>query len=68
MYTLYVERIDTNGCFHTEYEIPVVGIENYDSVVKVAKRIAKSLKENYVISISKIERKHIGYIVGDKVG
>lgn len=62
-YILYVERIDvTTGKFHTEYAIPLDGCFEEGNAIRLAKNVKKTLKDNYVVSISKINETHICYV------
>ena len=63
-YILYVERIDTtDGRFHTEYAIPLDGCFEEENAICLAKRVKKTLKDNYVVSISRIRETCVGYVV-----
>lgn len=62
-YILYVERIDTiSGKYSTQYSISLDGCFEEDTAIQLAKRVKASLKDNYVVSISKIKEEHVGYV------
>ena len=64
-YILSIERIDTkNGCFYHQYDIPLYGVTDEDIAIREARKLRRCLKENYVVSISKVEKHFIGYITG----
>ena len=61
-YILYVQRIDkVNGSFHTQYSIPLDGCYEEENAIMHAKKIKATLKDNYVVSISRIREEHVGY-------
>ena len=62
-YILYVQRIDqVTGKFHTQYSIPLDGCYEEDNAIRLANNVKKSLKDNYVVEISQMVEKHIGYV------
>lgn len=65
MYRLFVQRQDTiNGKFYTEYEVSTGGLEDYESVIKFAQKVRKSLKENYYVFISEVKEVGLGHVLG----
>lgn len=60
-YILDVRRIDKiNGSFHTQYSIPLDGCYEEEDVITLAKKIKATLKDNYVVSISRIREEYVG--------
>lgn len=63
-YILYVQRMDTiTGGFHTQYSIPLDGCFEEDNAIMLAKRVKASLKDNYVVAISRIKEQHVCYVI-----
>ena len=63
-YIAYVNRIDkVSGKLSMVYPIPLNGCYEEDVAIRMARRIAKTLKDNYIVSISKVREDHIGYVI-----
>ena len=65
-YILGICRINSCGDIVHLYDVPLNGIVNEHDASEQAKKLKHCLKDDYIVSISKIDRWSIGYVATDK--